>query len=291
MSPLRWFITRHLATIFWYIGEIVADWYPLIRTKLLVKGEKSMILLYISCGIFNLTKLILIGYYLSLGPSKLYDSHGVLNEELLNIFYDRYWLIQLLILYTSVLYDITVFMVLRKKLNKINYSNHSFLSKFRTISEFRIIVSVGVSIIFLPIISITFFLNLYYNRKKDYNLGYSFEDIRILIANAQYYMIFIDQILLILTKEPDPGSMDVKKLNLYIMKNSMDSKMSFDSKMIDYQYGIECDLKQFIRNEENMKKKYGVDNKNSKYDNNNGNINNDNDNNNSKIFKYDDNIK
>ncbi|OUM56201.1 hypothetical protein PIROE2DRAFT_19296 [Piromyces sp. E2] len=110
MNPLRWFITRHLATIFWYIGEIIGDWYTLFRTKILVKGEKSLFLIYITCGIFNITKLILIGYYLSLGPSRLYNRDGVLD-----------------------------------KLNTINYDNHSFLSKFRTISEFRIFVSVEPS--------------------------------------------------------------------------------------------------------------------------------------------------
>ncbi|ORX49335.1 hypothetical protein BCR36DRAFT_353800, partial [Piromyces finnis] len=122
MHPLRWFITRHLATAFWYVGEIVADWYPLLRTKMLLKGEKSMFLIYLTCGLFNFTKIVLIIYYISLGPSKLYDKHGVFDKNLLNVFYYNYWIIQLMVLYTSIIYDITVFMILKKKLNEIKYN-------------------------------------------------------------------------------------------------------------------------------------------------------------------------
>ena len=143
--------------------------------------------------------MALIVYHFTLKPTELYNEEGVYNSKRVNDFYFIYWIIQLVIIYTSLIYDFTVFFVLRRKLKDMVHNEFGFLKKFRSISEFRILLSVIVSLVFLPIVSVTFFFMFYYHNKKGgyENLDLSFEEIRKLIANVQYYMIFIDQILLL----------------------------------------------------------------------------------------------
>eukprot|EP00833_Pecoramyces_ruminatium_P002646 jgi/Orpsp1_1/1176678/evm.model.c7180000058574.1 len=202
MHPLRWFITRQLGTVFWYVGEIIGDWYPLLRTKAVIRDKKSLYFVYFSCGIFNLSKIALIILHWSLSPTQLYDENGVYELERVNIFYFRYWIIQLIIIYASVFYDFSVYFVLKKNIFNESHSNFGFIKKFKSISEYRIFISSIVSIIFLPIVSITIILKYYYYFKYNYtNLNFSFDEIRQSIANVQYYMIFIDQILLMTSKK------------------------------------------------------------------------------------------
>ncbi|OUM64038.1 hypothetical protein PIROE2DRAFT_9354, partial [Piromyces sp. E2] len=197
MHPFRWFFTRQIGTVCWYFGEMIADWYPLIRTKAVTK-DRSIWYVYLSCGLFNLAKLTLILYHFTLRPDKLYDVNGAFNGQLVNDFYFTYWIIQLSIIYTSLIYDFTVFFVLKRELNEMGHADFGFLKKFRSVSEFRILISIIISIAFLPICSITIILKFYYRNKKGFqNLDFTFEDIRTLIANVQYYMIFIDQLLLL----------------------------------------------------------------------------------------------
>lgn len=197
--PLRWFITRQICSILWYVGEIIADWYPLLRTKAVVQNNKSIWFVYFSCCLFNISKLILIGIHLKLSPAELYDEHGVYDVEKVNLFYFYYWAIQLLIIYTSAFYDFTVYYVLKKVVFvHSNNTNIGFLKKFKSISEYRILISALVNFIFLPIVSVTIIMKFYYYYKYGYsNLNFSFDEIRKSIANLQYYMIFIDQILLL----------------------------------------------------------------------------------------------
>jgi len=198
MHPLKFVITRQAATILWYVGEIIADWYPLLRTKAVARGEKYLIYGYISCGIFNLSKVILIIFHFTLKPNELYQNDGTYNQKRVSEFYNIYWVIQLIIIYSSFLYDFTIFFVLKKKLSQMVQMEFGFLKKFRNISEFRIIVAVVVSLLSLPIVTVTIIIKYYYIISKDYDkLDFNFDEIRKLIANVQYYMIFIDQILLL----------------------------------------------------------------------------------------------
>ncbi|ORX42565.1 hypothetical protein BCR36DRAFT_362353 [Piromyces finnis] len=197
MHPFRWFFTRQIGTVCWYFGEMIADWYPLIRTKAVTK-DRSIWYVYLSCALFNLAKLSLILFHFTLKPEKLYDVNGVFDGQVVNNFYNTYWVIQISIIYTSLIYDFTVFFVLKRKLNEMGQSEFGFLKRFRNVSEFRILISIIISIVFLPICSVSIILKFYYRNKKGYqNLEFSFEDIRTMIANVQYYMIFIDQILLL----------------------------------------------------------------------------------------------
>jgi len=198
--PLKWLVTRQLAVVFWFTGEIFADWYPLLRTRAVAREAKSIWLVYITCIIFNLSKISMMVHHFTLSPTKLYKSDGAFDGERITDFYYTYWIIHLIIIYASVIYDFAVFYVLKKNVFGVQ-SEIGFLKKFRSMSEFRISISVIICIVFLPLISTTIILKYYFMHKGLKNLNFSFDEIRQLIANVQYFMIFIDQILLIISKE------------------------------------------------------------------------------------------
>jgi len=194
--PLRWVLTRQIATIFWYTGEIFGDWYPLLRTKAVIKDKKLLIPIYITCGLFNLSKIILIINHLNLLPSGLYDENGVFIREKRDNFYIYHWFFQFIIICTSILYDLSVFLVLKKNFFPVNEFDFGFLKKFKTTSEFRIFVTAFISIFLLPFAAFAIILKYYYLiTQRVKHAEFSYEDIRISIANLQYFMIFIDQIL------------------------------------------------------------------------------------------------
>jgi len=200
--PLRWFVTRYFGTILWYVGEMAVDWYPLLRTKAVVKDERSIKYVYLACGIFNFTKILLILYHFTLSPKEIYNENGVYDDNRIKNFYYYYWMIQLSIIYSSFIYELTVFMVLKKNIfNKLKTEN-GFLKKFRSISEYRIFFTAAISVTLLPAISVSVILHCMFYAKNIYqNIDTTFEDIRKIIANVEYYMIYIDQILLLYAKE------------------------------------------------------------------------------------------
>ncbi|KAG4089797.1 hypothetical protein H8356DRAFT_1314382 [Neocallimastix lanati (nom. inval.)] len=220
--PLKWFITRQLAILFWFTGEIAGDWYPLLRTRAVARDQKSIWLVYFTCGIFNLSKIAIIILHFTFSPTKLYNEKGVYNKEQMNYFYFKYWVIHLIIIYSSVIYDISVFYVLKKYVFKIIKTESGFLKKFKTISEYRIIVSAIISILFLPLISITIIFKFYYLNKYHYHdLNFSFDEIRQSIANVQYFMIFIDQILLISSKKENSSKEESIHSKIYDKKSNL----------------------------------------------------------------------
>jgi len=200
MHPLKWVITRHLGILLWFTGEICGDWYPLFRTKAVVKN-KSIRLVYCACAIFNISKLAIIICHFCLQPTDLYDSDGVYKKKHVNYFYFYYWAIHLIIIYSSVLYDISVYYVLKKNVFQVTNSHFGFFQKFKSISEYRILISSLVNMIFLPLVSVTIIAKFYYLNAYGYDdLNFSFDEIRQSVANIPYYMIFIDQIFLIHSK-------------------------------------------------------------------------------------------
>jgi hypothetical protein len=67
--PLKWFITRQLAILFWFTGEIAGDWYPLLRTRAVARDQKSIWLVYFTCGVFNLSKIAIIILHFTFSPT------------------------------------------------------------------------------------------------------------------------------------------------------------------------------------------------------------------------------
>jgi len=199
--PLKWLITRQFGVMFWFAGEIAADWYPLLRTHAVVRDSKSIWIVYVTCAIFNLSKISMMVYHWTLSPTELYKPDGEYDVRRVTDFYYIYWIIHLVIIYASVTYDFSVYFVLKRKLFEIK-SDIGFLKKFRSMSIYRIYVSVFVCIVFLPIVSLTVLLKYYYSYKYNYkDLNFSFDEVRQMIANLQYFMIFIDQIMLIVYKD------------------------------------------------------------------------------------------
>jgi len=223
--PLRWFLTRQIGCTLWCVGEIIADWYPLIRTKALAWDKKSILLVYFTCGMFNLSKVILFVYHYTLFPSELYNDKGVYNQLRVDSFYLPYWIIQLLIIYSSVIYDFSVYYVLKKNLSEMSSAKIGFIKKFKTLSQYRILVSTFICFAFLPIISITIIFKIYYFKSYGYHkLNFSFDEIRLSINNVQYYMIFIDQILLLRNGNEDFGRVVTMPSSNDSFSNNNDSK-------------------------------------------------------------------
>jgi hypothetical protein len=211
MHPFRWVLTRQIGILLWFTGEICADWYPLLRTKAVVKN-KSIRLVYCACAIFNISKFSIIICHFCVPPTALYDKDGVYRKKHMNEFYFYYWVIHLIIIYSSVLYDISVYYVLKKNVFKITNSNYGFLKKFKTISEYRILISSLVNMFFLPIVSITIIAKFYYLIIDNYqDLNFSFDEIRVSVANIPYYMIFIDQIFLLHSKHAQSSAENYNK--------------------------------------------------------------------------------
>jgi len=221
MHPLRWFLTRQIGCILWCVGEMIADWYPLLRTRAVAKDQKCIWIVYVTCALFNLSKLSLIILHWTLSPTELYDEHGVYRKTKVDMFYFNYWIIHLVIIYASVIYDFSVYYVVRKSLSQIKFNQISFLKKFKSISQYRILVSAGICVIFLPIVSVTIIIKFYYYFKYNYhNLEFSFDEIRQSINNVQYFMIFIDQILLLRTnEEKSQYSLNIRT-SQFLSKNS-----------------------------------------------------------------------
>ncbi|ORX80768.1 hypothetical protein BCR32DRAFT_293658 [Anaeromyces robustus] len=200
--PLKFFITRQAATIFWYTGEMVGDWYPLLRTKAVVKNKKKIMPVYITCIIFNITKIVLILNHLFLySLKKTYTNDGIYNQNERDKFYNRHWIIQFTIMIGALLYDLTVFFVLKKYVFKVTESHFGFFKKFKAISEYRIFFTAGVSLIFVPVAAFTLGIKFWYNAQPNYkSVEFDFDDLRLFVASIQYYMMFIDQILLCISK-------------------------------------------------------------------------------------------
>jgi len=202
--PLRWLLTRQIGMIFWYFGEIAGDWYPLLRTKAVARDQRSIWYVYVTCALFNISKVVIIVLYWLRFPTEIYNSDGTYDEEGNNRFYNIYWACQGVVLFFSFFYDLTVYLVLKRQIFNKSNAEFGFLKKFRSISEYRMAISAFIGLVGLPVVFGTLLVKYYfiYDRDSEYSrLNFSFEDIRLLISNVQYYMIFIDQILLFRSRD------------------------------------------------------------------------------------------
>ncbi|ORX79098.1 hypothetical protein BCR32DRAFT_246643 [Anaeromyces robustus] len=214
MDPFRFILTQQIGVMCGNIGEIFGDWYLLFRTKAVVKDKIAIRPVYITCAIYNLTKVAMVALHWSYSPTKLHSSvDGTYNQTEMDLFYFKFWLIQLIIIYASLIYDITVYWVLRKNVFKdFNMTTQfGFVRSFKNLSEFRIIICALIHIVFLSIVSFIIIIKFYFYYSKGYsNLNFAFDDIRNSIYGVQYYTIFIDQILLMRSSsESSAGSSEV----------------------------------------------------------------------------------
>jgi hypothetical protein len=229
-SPLKWFISRQINSFFWYIGEIIGDWYPLLRTKAVARDKSSLRYVYITCILFNITKISIPISQFFLSPTSLYTKEGVYDNAHVEGYYNYYWFIQVAIIVASLLYDLSVYMALKKNLFDKSVGEFGFLKKFRTISEYRIVVSALIGCIGLPVSLVTAIAKvaLYNNQYKE--LNFTIEDFRTVVNNVQYMMIFIDQILLIRSKDDSTVETYGGSNNSYNGGNMSSNGYQFSSK-------------------------------------------------------------
>jgi len=103
-----WYVINCIAFVFWGSGEIIADWYPLLRTEAIVNDKKKLRPIYITCILFNISKLsqIIINFVYTPSTFILEDKKG--NPELLRYKY-TWWLLVVIVQVISLIYDIFVF--------------------------------------------------------------------------------------------------------------------------------------------------------------------------------------
>eukprot|EP00833_Pecoramyces_ruminatium_P007441 jgi/Orpsp1_1/1181473/evm.model.c7180000077305.1 len=201
-----WLMAQAIPNIFWLTSEILGDWYPLLRTKAVTKQNKKIIFVFITCILYNIVKLY--SMYALFGDLpidfRLTDDDGNKVRDIARIKI-RYWSTVLALQVASFLYDLSVIVCLRKNLfNKLkeyqNFSENTFLYKFRQISELRIIFSMIASMIFLPfIIGFVVYLVNVYKKEGTGSIVASDEPvdaIRRAVLSINYTLMYIDQILL-----------------------------------------------------------------------------------------------
>jgi len=243
-SHKNWYIGFVLAHVFWFLGEIIGDWYPLLRTKIVTNNKKKMIWVYITCIFYNFVKVLamfcgLINYPIDL---KITDEKAVTTEDLIQ-YNIAWWSTIALMQLSSCLYDFSIINALHSYLSdtikdfKAKGTN-IFLEKFKQISEFRIIFSMLASIIFFPIVTIfVVFLiidyrdeNSRYHQKSDAEI----EQMRIAVLNFNYALMYMDQVLLRYFIERSNGKSIVSSKKLTYsdshFNSSQESKKIYDKK-------------------------------------------------------------
>jgi len=198
-NKFNWYVVNAVAHTCWTSGEIIADWYPLLRTRAIIKDKKKMIPIYFICILYNLVKVLLMLTNYVFAPSSFERENDKPNKEMLR-YIIVWWSLIAIIQMVSLLYDLMIIIALKKTLfNKLESFKHSFLEKFKQISELRIFISVVISIIFIPwaIIQVCFYIVWYIDPQKGLNnINNQVEHFRIIGLRFVYTFIYVDQILL-----------------------------------------------------------------------------------------------
>ena len=122
-------------------------------------------------------------------------------------FYKKRHYIWIVISFTTILYHATIFYYIRTRFclkYKEIMRNQNFLTKFRRISQYRIMISSGYILCFTPFMIFYTFLILFDKRKASDTGEYA----RNTFFNVPYYIIYIDQILLknLVVVKPTPNA-------------------------------------------------------------------------------------
>jgi len=198
-TPKNMYIGCAYANVFWSVGEIIGDWYPLLRTKAIVNDKRKARIVFLTCGIYNFTKVCSIAFYFIEVPILLYSTDPNVGTQY-NL---RWWSVVAAIQAASFLYDLSVILCLKQNLfNQLKYYKSSvkntFVEKFKKISEFRILISMSATLLFLPLIIVFIFFIIKSIRDND-GTTLATENIELTrraIIDINFNLIYIDQILL-----------------------------------------------------------------------------------------------
>ncbi|OUM60688.1 hypothetical protein PIROE2DRAFT_63005 [Piromyces sp. E2] len=206
----NWYVINSVAFLVWVSGEIIADWYPLLRTKAILNNKKNIKPIYTVCIVYNLVKVLHILSNFIFKPETFVIKKGKQSNEYLLMNKIIWWSLVVLVQVVSFCYDVLVMITLKNslfdKIKRLKSGSNSFLEKFKQISEFRIFISLIISIIFLPFAVFQVYLYIgWYSDVKNTKAGSErnwgnitdqVEYIRILILRFTYSSMYIDQILL-----------------------------------------------------------------------------------------------
>jgi len=229
----NWYIGCAGSYTFRLLGEIIGDWYPLLRVKA-ISRKKNLIIVYTTCLLFNLSKIFGISCYYIFAPKSLerpLQDNGMPKID--GFFYKKFYVTWLYLLFvmliTSILYDLSVIYYLKSnlfdKLKEYQAENkNNFIEKFKKISEFRIIISLVASFIFLPILLYFLITNIMdINGTNEDIRNKEIESKRDLVVNVNYFFMFIDQILLRFYAERNDRKYKISSTNSYIFSHKTHS--------------------------------------------------------------------
>jgi len=216
----KYIVLSFLSSSLNFISEIVGDWYLLLRTKAII-ANKKMPLLYITCILFNLSK---IGGIIS----NIYDYI---------IQYPNFLLIKSLFIIQifSLFYDLSNIYYLKKsifkkyKMDKTETKNN-FLMKIKYLSEYRLFVSIILSLFLVLFMALSFIL--YINNKDNKSNIFYYNNplnIRYIVASYNYYIMFIDQILLRFFAERNNPNYKITSTNSYMFRGNKYSHHDLNS--------------------------------------------------------------
>ncbi|ORY09716.1 hypothetical protein LY90DRAFT_678087 [Neocallimastix californiae] len=187
-SKGNWLVSEVISTCFYYSAQIIGDWYPML---LLVNQDKICRYIKLTCINVNISKLMYMGLYIF---TPFTTRSTITNTETSNFYEIRHYIL-IFISLSTILYHATIFYYIRTRFcikYKEIMKSQNFLTKFRRISQYRIMISSGYILCSTPFIIFYIFIILF-DRRKDVNSG---EYIRKTFFNVPYYIIYIDQILL-----------------------------------------------------------------------------------------------
>ncbi|KAG4107406.1 hypothetical protein H8356DRAFT_1332778 [Neocallimastix lanati (nom. inval.)] len=203
-SNKGWTYPYGVASLFWYLSEIIGDWYPLLRTKAIINNPQKIRVVYVICITFNIVKITQFYNFITYIPFKIVNgmpSDTTYFKDLGNHRIKQWGnvIVQLII---SFLYDLAVIRILKTQIfNKIKRDimrKNRFIANFKFISEYRIKISMISTIIAFPFLFCFSFLCISqtFSRKNNTISSLSAESIRQCVLNINYSLMYIDQILL-----------------------------------------------------------------------------------------------
>jgi len=214
MFPNRVYVGIGWATVFWMAGEMIGDWYLYVRTKALINDKGKLRFSLYTCIVYNFIKVFSIyNFFYEHNRDvkamqemiKMIQEHPELaatagQQQQQNTTYGlRWWYIVAGIQTASFLYDLSVIICLRKNLFKrlqdSTFGKGSFVDKFIRVSEYRIILSMIATVIFLPILLVYIVFLIVYSKQNQMN-DETMDSVRQAVLNINFTLMYIDQILL-----------------------------------------------------------------------------------------------
>jgi len=218
-----WYRGTAIANIFWSGGEIIGDWYPLLRTRAIINNRRKIRVVFLTCFLYNMAKVCSVTHYFIEIPRQIENPN-------MTEYSVRWYYVVAAIQVTSFIYDLSVIVCLRQNLfDQLKFyksEKNTFIERFKKISELRIIISMISSLCFLPIILTLIY---FYFKTKTFDVYINTENIRRRLIEINFNMIYIDQILLLSYVGRKPTIRKKQKQKKHFKKNKKQALLSYPS--------------------------------------------------------------